>query len=1004
MTIRMRTLLLFAGCLAVGFGMMAAESKERSPATVVKPAARQPWVGSRVVGTPEPPPPYRAANAFSNLKFDHPVHLTFMPGADRLVVCEERGKIFSFPNRPDARDPVVFFDAAADVKNFELTPGAAAFDRNYAVAFHPKFRENRLCFIAYTLKGKGGKDLPDGTRISRFRVSGGELPRVDPSSETILVTFLRGGHNGCDLQFGKDGCLYICLGDAAAPNPPDQLHTGQDITDLHSSVLRIDVDRKDPGREYAIPSDNPFVGLTVRGKPARGEVWAYGFRNPWRMSFDRKTGDLWLGDVGWESWEMIHKVERGGNYGWSIVEARQTVHADDPPGPTPIQPPVIELPHTQAASITGGFVYRGKKLPKLEGAYIFGDWETRRVWAARAEGSRLVSMEEIIAPTVRVVGFGEDESGELYFVDHDTGLIHTLEPNTNPGYDPALFPRTLSATGIYASTATNSPAPGVYPFEVIAPQWLDHATSEHWVALPGTSAIRDYFEEKRPIPGNVFWHNFRWHFPENTVLVKTISLETEVGNPATRRRIETQLLHFDGSYWHGYSYAWRDDQTDADLVPADGADKLITVADPRHAGEKRQQFWTFLGRSQCLQCHSPWNEYSLAFNLYQLNRYTETPAGLRNQLDWLGEFGMLERRNLDDQPIAPYSECELAALPRLTNPHDSGQNLADRARSYLHVNCASCHRYSGGGSANIDLNAFEKHRAMKNLTGPAKLGKFDLPDPHVIAPGEPDRSVLYYRMAKFNNGRMPHIGSTLVDPKGITLIRNWIAEMGENPEKPLRRDYSEADVATALAAPVTALDLAAVLALPDCSPELRTRVLAAAEKLQPGPVRDLFDGYLPQDPTRRKLGPSPRPRMILALEGDPTRGRELLHSKRVQCLNCHQHAGAGTELGPKLDTIGANRRKDELLESLLDPSRRVEPPYQAYQMVTLDGKSFVGLLVKRDSKEVVLKDNQNKPIVVPADDVDELRPARESIMPTGQLADLTAQEAADLLELLVQSR
>ncbi|MCZ2343055.1 MAG: PQQ-dependent sugar dehydrogenase [Bacteroidales bacterium] len=971
----------------------------REPATPQRIA----WTTSRVIGSPESPPPFRAANAFPHLKFDHPVHLTAMPGADRLVVCEERGKIYSFPNRPDTQQADLFFDPARDLQTLKRTPGATGFDRNYALAFHPQFQQNRYCFVVYTLNGrnarKGQRGFVDGTRVSRFRVTETQPPRLDPASETIILTFLRDGHNGCDLQFGPDGYLYICLGDAADPNPPDILRTGQDISDLHSSVLRIDVDHPEAGKPYAIPTDNPFVGMTVRGKPARGEVWAYGFRNPWRMSFDRQTGDLWLGDVGWESWEMIHKVEKGGNYGWSIVEARQSVHADEPPGPTPIRPPMIELPHTQAASVTGGFVYRGKKLPQLFGAYIFGDWETRRLWAARFADGRLQKLEELISPVVRSVGFGEDAAGELYFVAHDSGLVHTLEPNTTPEYDPAAFPRTLSATGLFSSTTRNTFAPGVYPFVINSHQWQDHATAEYGIALPNLTAVRDY-EKKRPIPGNVFWHNFRLHFPQNTVLVKTLSLEREQGNAATQQRIETQLLHFDGSYWHGYTYAWRDDQTDADLVPADGADRLLTVTDSRYAGGKRQQMWTFLSRSQCLQCHNAWNEYALAFNLTQVHKDAETPMGRRNQLEWLNAFGLLERRNAEDQPIGGYSYLERCVMPRLADPNDMTQERDARARSYLHVNCSSCHRFGGGGSANIDLTAFEKHRAMNDLTGPAKLGKFDLPDPHVIAPGEPYRSVLYYRMAKFNSGRMPHIGSTLVDPHGTRLIHDWIQAMKpKSSESP-----PTGTLAQQLERPGSALALAHALTRPECPAPFRQTVLAAAEKLAPGPVRDLFDGYLPQDPTRRKLGPSPRPRAILTLSGDAARGRELLHSKRVQCLNCHQQEQKGTELGPKLDGLAKTRRKEELLESLLDPSRRVEPPYQAYQLLTLDGKSFVGLLVKRNNHEIILKDHQNKTIVVQADNVDEFRPARESLMPTGQLADLTAQEAADLLEWLMSLR
>jgi putative heme-binding domain-containing protein len=962
-----------------------------------KAAARKPWTTSRVVGSPDPPPPYRAANAFPKLRFDHPVHITSAPGSDRLFVCEEHGKILSLPNRPDATRADVFFDPAAELKNFALTPGATGFGSTYALAFHPKFAENRLCYVCYILRSARG-DLPDGTRISRFKVTDADPPRIDPASETILLTFHGGGHNGCDLQFGPDGYLYISTGDAAAPSPPDPLHTGQDVTDLLSSILRIDVDREDPGLRYAIPKDNPFVGLTVRGEPARPEVWAYGLRNPWRMSFDRRTGDLWVGDVGWESWESVHKVERGGNYGWSIVEGRQSVSPDEPPGPTPIRPPVIELPHTEAASVTGGFVYHGTRLPELGGAYIFGDWETRRLWAARVEGDRLKSLQELIAPTVRVVAFGEDRAGELDFLDHDTGLIHTLEKNDAPNR-PAAFPHTLSETGLFASVPGQTPADGVYPFAVNARMWQDFATSEHWIALPGDSAVTDD-ERRPPIPGNVSWHGFRLHFPKDAVLVRTASLETQRGDPATPRKVETQILHFDGSYWHGYTFAWRDDQTDADLVPAEGAEKTFTVKDPVYAGGVRRQTWTFQSRSQCLQCHSPWTEYTLAFNPHQLNRDLNGPADPHNQLTALGDLGLLKRIGGDGKAKPNYSPADCAALPRLADPHDPTAPLADRARAYLHANCSHCHR-EGAGSAGIDLQAFGRPASIDALTGPPKLGTFGLPAPRVIAPGEPNRSVLVYRMAKFNTGRMPHVGSDLVDPAGTELVARWVASLAhDEPPKPPQTAWTESAIAEALRSPADALPLALALTRDDFPAELRTNVFTAAASLSPGPVRDLFDGYLPQDPTRRKLGRNPRPRTVLALTGDPNRGRDLLLSARVQCLNCHKLEGKGGEIGPDLSTAGRDRSRDDLLESLLDPSRRIDPKYQAHVLLTTDGRVTTGLLVGRDASGVTLRDVQGKEVRAAANEVERLEPARDSLMPSGLLADLTPQEAADLVSFL----
>ncbi|MFO0929488.1 MAG: PQQ-dependent sugar dehydrogenase [Gemmataceae bacterium] len=383
------------------------------------------WTTSRVVGSPDPPPPYQVVRAFPRLKFDHPLLMARPPKGDRLFVGEQAGVLYSFLDRPDARAEL-FLDLRTELKTVRRLADAKEVESVYGLAFHPRFESNHQCFICYTLRaGDGRANLKDGTRVSRFTVRPGDPPRVDPASEEILLTFLQGGHNGGDLHFGPDGMLYISTGDAASPNPPDPLNTGQDVADLLSSILRIDVDRKDAGKNYAVPRDNPFVRL----KGAAPEVWAYGFRNPWRMAFDAPTGALYVGDVGWELWESVHRVEKGGNYGWAAMEGPQPIKPEKV-GPTPISPPLIQLSHAVGCSVTGGRVYRGQKFPELRGAYVFGDWETRRLWAARFEGGRTVAMPEITRPTVRVVAFGESSRRRVAFLDYDAGTVHTLERNT----------------------------------------------------------------------------------------------------------------------------------------------------------------------------------------------------------------------------------------------------------------------------------------------------------------------------------------------------------------------------------------------------------------------------------------------------------------------------------------------------------------------------------------------------------------------------------------------
>jgi len=324
-------------------------------ALLLSAAPRTPWTSNRVVGSPNPPAPYAIERLFPALNFTNPVDLAPLPGSDRILVLEQAGKLFSFPALPDAVQPDLVFSFREHHKPF---------DSAYAFAFHPQFASNRFVYVCYVEPGI----RTNGTHISRFTLRDTKPPTIDPTSEKIILRWLSGGHNGCTLAFGNDGLLYISAGDASNPDPPDKpFNTGQDISDLLACIMRIDVDRAEGANAYAIPRDNPFV----ISPGARPEVYAFGLRNPWRMSFDRPTGDLWVGDVGFEQWEMIYRVKAGGNYGWPLTEGPNTrVRTDVTPGPGPILPPLVALPHSDAASITGGRVYHGGRLPKLRALRI----------------------------------------------------------------------------------------------------------------------------------------------------------------------------------------------------------------------------------------------------------------------------------------------------------------------------------------------------------------------------------------------------------------------------------------------------------------------------------------------------------------------------------------------------------------------------------------------------------------------------------------------------------
>ncbi len=665
---------------------------------------RVPWNTSKIAGSPDPPSPYTVELAFPHLKFESPVVLVSAKGTERLFLGEVNGRVYSFPNDPRCTRPDLALDLA------KLHPDLTMF---YGLVFHPDFDKNHYVYVCYVRKN----DLPDGSAVSRFTVSRTDPPVIDPASEQVILNFYSGGHNGGCLEFGNDGYLYISTGDAASPSPPDSMMTGQDCSDLLSSILRIDVNHSEPGKVYRIPADNPFLNR-ARVRP---EIWSFGFRNPWKMTFDRKTGDLWVGDVGWELWEMVYKVKRGGNYGWSIMEGPQPVNVEAKRGPTKaISPPIKSHPHSEAASITGGYVYHGKRLPRLVGAYLYGDFLTGIIWGLRTDGERVVWEQELARTPLHLVAFGEDHDGELYLLDYDrTKQIYRLVPNPGAAAH-SDFPRRLSQTGLFASTRDHRPAPGVVPYTINAALWSDGAAAERFLAIPGSAAI-EVDQQGNP------------HFPDQSVLVRTVSIEREPKKPATRRRVETQILHLDAQTWKPYSYLWNDDQTDATLVEPGGT-TIPTLAVHSPGGPAAPRDYRVYARSECLVCHNPWVEKKglafgiqsaspLAVSMAQLNNDAgsrETPAS--NQLSRWQQTGLLS------------GVPDVARLPRLVDPYDESLDLDRRARSYLQVNCAHCHQSGAGGTATIELLYELPLAQTKTVNCRPIQGNFDIPAHRSLPP------------------------------------------------------------------------------------------------------------------------------------------------------------------------------------------------------------------------------------------------------------------------------
>ena len=346
----------------------------------------------------------RLVDALPATRFDRPVWLTHAgDDSGRLFVVEQGGRVWVVPVNDDGSRASLFLDLQDHVRRENNEEGLLA------LAFHPHYETNGLLFVYYSASN------PLRNVLARYRVAAADSNRADPNSATVLLDIGKpyGNHNGATLVFGPDGFLYVSIGDGGAAGDPHG--NGQNLSTLLGKILRLDVD----ATPYTIPPDNPFVGLPG----ARPEVWAYGLRNVWRMSFDRDSGTLWAGDVGQNRWEEVDLITRGGNYGWNLREGRHPYRVAGL-GAELIDP-VWEYSHDEGASVTGGYVYRGTRWPDLAGWYVFADFVSGTIWGLRQAGTEFEHRVLLRQPR-NIASFGEGADGELYVVAFD-GHVYRIE-------------------------------------------------------------------------------------------------------------------------------------------------------------------------------------------------------------------------------------------------------------------------------------------------------------------------------------------------------------------------------------------------------------------------------------------------------------------------------------------------------------------------------------------------------------------------------------------------
>lgn len=699
--------------------LLACPDSEPSPEPGFEAAVRQPNPTCLAPGRPPAPAAdLQFTRVYETRYFRQPVGLYPVPGADGdWIVIERSGLVYRFGADDEAAEVLV-----ADLSDVVYAVGSE--QGLLGLAFHPDFESNGEIYLSYT------SDAGAYSRLARVVSADGGLSFVADPEVIFSVEQPYSNHNGGNIAFGPDGYLYVGYGDGGSAGDP--LANAQNVDVTLGKMLRIDVDGGEP---YGIPSDNPFAD--GGGAP---EVYAWGFRNPWRWTFDAETGDLWVGDVGQNLWEELSRVERGGNYGWDQMEGLECYGNTDC-DPAGMQLPVVVYAQVDGefASIVAGPVYRGTAIPSLVGVPIFSDVYLGTVWGAVQDvSSGAYSAEELVAAGGQIfVSYAERTDGEVIGLDYNGGLW-LLEPAAPPELpEPSTFPELLSATGCVEASDPTQPVPAMVAYDVNVPLWSDGADKQRWFALPdGTSATVG--------PSGVL------DFPIGTVIVKEFSF----GN----RKVETRLFvrHDDGE-WAGYSYAWNEAGTDAEVLLS-SAQRSFPEGD-----------WAYPSRAQCLQCHTAAAGRVLGLRLDQLSRDVESPSGAT--VDQVGELRRLGF--IDPTSILPL----VTPLPA----GDADAPLDARARAYLDVQCAHCHQPESTGLTDLDLRSTVSLAAAGFCDALPQAGDLDVADARLFAPGAPERSLISVRMHSTDVNRMPALASEVVDESGVALVDEWIAATGSCP-------------------------------------------------------------------------------------------------------------------------------------------------------------------------------------------------------------------------------
>ncbi|MRI00429.1 T9SS type A sorting domain-containing protein [Kriegella sp. EG-1] len=724
---------------------------------------------------------------FPNITFDSPLTFNEVPNSNKIIIGQRDGKIFWFDKDPNVTVKNSMIDLSEKV--------GLVWDGGFlGLALHPQFGTTgkNYFYVWYTTEDANSNDFPNRYTVqncdseeywgnflilARYEANPNTLS-VQPSSEQIMLKLRMYGttHRGGGLLFGDDGFLYLTTGDQTA------FKKAQDINNnLDGGVLRLDVDKNTTkshapirtmpddhgysdeitGIGYWIPNDNPFLSPTGANFE---EYYSMGHRNPHRMTKDRETGELFVGEIGGGRHEEINIVKKGKNYGWPLYEGlyKSTVCVQELHNNMSHEQPLVAFPRSEANAIIGGYVYRGNEVPELVGKYICADYGIgEEIFTVDINNGTYEQYGNFTS--TNIISFGEDKEGELYIMKQGVSSLYKItSKNTGFGTTPQL----LSQTGAFSDIENLTPTDGLIPYDLVESFWSDGAEKKRWMAIPNDGNHNATDEKIK------YTDVDDWDFPIGSVLVKHFELPIDERNPTITKRLETRfsIKASDGNFYF-VTYKWNEEQTDATLLTS-GLEENIRIT--KANGSSETQTWSYPSTIDCVSCHNPTTGGVIGAKSRFLNKdYTYPKTGnTGNQLVTLSHLGIL------DQAI---TDADTNGILTSKSIDDATASLDEKARSYLDLNCAYCHRPGTGNRGDFDLR-LNLDLVQTGVLSASPYIPLGIPNEKIVAAGDVGSSILYHRMNSIDPAiKMPPISKNKIDIKAVTLINEWIGQLDPDP-------------------------------------------------------------------------------------------------------------------------------------------------------------------------------------------------------------------------------